>query len=311
MGTRAGLLLGVIVLLMAGVGAQAQEPTEPEVEITDVVFEEPIVPLAAPGQAEMDVRVGCDAQETPQTVTQAIMSTEQAPEWANFIVSPALLQWQTEAGDCPSTEPPFEGTAQAFVSLTGEAPAYEETTFPITAMVEKVPPVGDQNRTYGPYEANVTLTPGYYHQHDVQVDEKIQEVAHNATARFEGTVDNLANHETSYTFSTNETDLETNVSLEPAELVLEAGQTGTFAVEVALANPEADGGQPVAIRLSLEGETTHPEGGDGGSSEVPLLAEFQQPPSETDNMPAPSLAASMALVALAAFLARDRFQRRG
>lgn len=289
--------------------AAAQEPTgEPPVEIEEADLSGLVVPLGAPAEATFEVRVGCDATETPQTLTRVHVKPGSLPEWANLVVSPSTLSWMSAPGDCPSTGTPYRANVTAIVSVTQHAPAYEPVQLPIQAEVVKQPPEVERNRTYGPYNTTVSLTPGYFHLHDVRLEETIQQVAPDETARFEGTVRNLANHETRYVIRPHEPNLEVNATVEPAELVLAPNATGTFVLEVRRATSSGTVVNEVgAVQFQVQGNSTHGLGGEGGTSEVSVLAKFSRSPQDVAQSPAPGTVLALVTVTVGALvLARGR-----
>lgn len=313
MGSRKWVLAPLLTVLLTASWAMAQpdvpdlpDVAEPEVQMDDVELEGPIVPQER-GTADFQVSVGCEPTEVPGTITQLLIQPEDAPPWAFVRFAPAILQWEAESGDCPATEAPFEGTVRASVRPTGDAPAYEQAQATILATVEKISPGTGENRSYGPYEAGLSFSTGYLHQQNVVFDRQSEAAGHNETIRFEGEVRSQSNHEASYRIEVADTTPATETTVEPSTLVLEPDESGAFAVETRLADPEADAGEQVEIEVTVTGEPTHPEGGEGGSSTVSLQADFQAPETregDGQDLPAPGAAWLAAVACLAALVLR-------
>jgi hypothetical protein len=301
----AGIALLAVLVLALPVTAQLPEadPGEPTVEVEDVTFEDPIPPGAGQGQTSIEVQVGCDAQEVPNTTTLLVLQPSQSPDWARLSFAPPVPQWQTEVGDCPAPEPPFTATLEAFASLDSDAPALEETTFPLEATVQKIPPEGEA-RTYGPYEANATLTPDYRHAQRLAVDETAPVVAHDETATFALTVTNEGNGEARYAVSAASTQPPTDVAIDPTETQLPPGEETTVDVTVSLADTAIAEDTVVEVDVTVDGETTL-EGADGSGSDTETLeATFEAPEDAADDgaedgIPAPGLAGLAAALGLA------------
>lgn len=304
--------LAAALLTVAG-GALAQEDElAPPVEIEDVAYEELVVPLEESQETTVDVRVGCEAHEVPNTDTRVTLEPTGAPDWLDVIVSPRSFGWTTTPEDCPSTGTPFERTTELHVAADQKAAAYEPVAFRLEADVVKQPPAEAEERTYGPFTGNVTLTPGYFHLHNVRVDEKIKQTDPGQTLVFEGTIQSFANHETAYTLETVEALDGFSVSYEPQRLVLASDESRAFAVEV---GPE-DGSQApsgtVSVQTQIHGESTHELGGETGTSQVSFLAKFQtERPDPRDQVPVPETSTLASLAALASAALGVAASRRG
>jgi hypothetical protein len=306
-GVLLAVLLGCLLTVPTGL---AQQPTpEPTVEIEDATFAEPIAPRTEQAKTTFDVKVGCDAEDAPNTTTRLVLDPSPAPSWALVNFDPPIPSWQTELGDCPAPEPPYQATVTALATLSGEAPAFEETTFPLEATVQKIGPNGDQ-RTYGPYEANVTLTPAYAHDQSLTVDEAPDEVAHDGTGTFTLTVSNQGNGEARFQAEADATDPATEVTLGSEELVLGAGEQDRLEGDVALADPAITEDVTVELAIEVTGAPTNPDAEGTGTDTASLEVLFTAPEEaegggeESSGIPAPGLASVLAAVGLA--LARRR-----
>lgn len=296
-GGRLALALLVAVLATPSVAAQGPD-TGPDVEVEDAEIEDIVVPLDEPGETSLTVRVGCEAQEAPDTTTSVELRPMSVPRWANVIVSPSSFSFRTAPGDCPSTEMPFERDTTIRVSLDQDAPAYEQTTLTIGANVTKEPPGDLDGRGYGPYEGAVSLTPGYFHLHNVLADEKIQEARPGQQVSYEATIANYANHETLYEVSLAEAVPDGHtVTYDPTELVLAPNETGTFTIEVRSDKGAIDT-STVSVETLIEGRSTHELGGETGTSRISVLAKYTPPvPDPRDAMPVPAPGVAAALAA--------------
>jgi hypothetical protein len=290
----------VAVLALAGVATAQGAGTEATVEVDDATIAGKIVPLDEPGTTTTVVRVGCQTAEVAGTRTEATLSPQGFPDWANVIVSPSSLTWQTSPGDCPAREPPFQGETQLSISLTQDAEAYEPTRGAIVAEVTKTPPEGP-GETYGTGQGNVTFTPGYFQLFNVRMDTKIQEVGPNETATFEGGIENFSNHETRFTFTAQP------LEDEPARLVvpgepIEVGPQASESLELRIVPGEVGPtGATVQAEVAIDAASTHPDGGEEGTEPVNVTAKFRPAAIEAvREAPAPGLPAGILLVVGAA-----------
>lgn len=288
------------LLFVPSLAAQSPDTAAPA-EIEDVSIPDLVVPLDEPGETTLAVSVGCETQEAPETDTLVELQPTSVPEWLTVIVSPSSLSWKTAPGECPSTSMPFTAETTVSVSTTQDAPAYEETSFPLEATVVKRPPGETEERTYGPYVGNVTLTPGYFHSHNVRVPEKVKQARPGETLTFEATVESFANHETGYRLSLVREVGNHAVHTQPDRLVLEPNGTGTFTIEV-VNQQDAASSAIATVQLRLEGTSTHALGGENGTSQVSVLAKFTPPVEDPRDAvpvsgPGPLLAASLAALA--------------
>lgn len=306
-GSSRWVLLATLLLLVGSAAAQELD-TGPSVEVEDAEIPGLVVPLDAPGKTTVTVRVGCEAQEVPNTDTLVDLAPASAPDWMNVLVSPSRLTWTTGPGDCPSTGMPFEDTVQVSVSTTQDAPGYQEEVFALEAEVLKVSPTEADERGYGPYTGNVSLTPGYFHLHNVRVDEKIQQTDPGQRATFEGEITSSSNHETAFTLTAVGEPEGFTVTYDPSRLVLAPNETGTFTVEVGPENGSHASRGTVSVQTQIHGESTHELGGETATSRVSVLAKFQADRSDPrDGLPVPGAGALvLAAIAAAAVLAVNR-----
>lgn len=303
-----GWLVGAILGLALGLAsvAGAQPDTAPQVEVENVTIEGLIDPLDEPGETQVEIRVGCEAGEIVGTETVAELQTVDLPEWANTIVSPTTLSWQTQPGDCPSTDLPFRRNVSVSVALTQNADAYESTEGRIVANVNKTTPEGP-SRTYGPHAGSLTFMPGYFHQHNDRMDVKVLEVAPNETAVFEGTIENFSNHETRFTLEPQPLSEATPARVETSDpLVLGPDETGTYEIRVVPTGDVGASGATVTAQVHILGESTHPAGGEDGTSQVSVLAKFQGATSGADPRDAPGPGAAVVVTVLGALALRTR-----
>lgn len=300
-------LAAVLATLLLAPSLAAQTPDiAPPAEVDDSDIPGLVDPLGEPGQATLTVSVGCEAQEAPTTDTLVELRPASTPGWMNVIVSPSTLAWKTGPGDCPSTGMPFTADTTVSVSTTQDAPAYEETGFPIEATVVKKPPDGTEERSYGPYIGNVSLTPGYFHSHNVRVPEKVKQARPGQTLTYEADVESFANHDTAYRLQVLEEHEDHEIRHEPEQLVLAPNETGTFTIEVASLEGAASS-STVSVEMRVQGDSTHPLGGETGTSQVSVLAKFTPPvedPRDALPVPGPGPLLAAAVVALAALVRR-------
>lgn len=275
-----GIFISAFVLLAAPL-ALAQEPGNPledppPVQFEDQTIPDAIAPLATPGQVAIPIGVGCDGLETPDTTTTATITVATPPASASTTVSPAATHWVSELGDCPSEETIHEGETLLNVRFDDTAPAFEPVTIHLEMMVEKMPPTNESPREYGPFEANVTATPGYLERYEGDIDEPIQGGLADETITFTGSIENLANGETRFDVSIGQAPEDLQVNIEPAEIVLAPFEPGTFDVHVTYQEPAAlEEPSAFDVTLDLVASSTHADGTEGSPSTLSFVAEFE------------------------------------
>ncbi len=304
-----GVFMITVLLFAAGIAA-AQDPGNPLEDPPPVVFEdqtiqEPIVPLEDRDQAILSMGVGCDALETPETTTTATLSISNAPASASTTLSPASTSWVSELGDCPSEDIVHEGEALLDVGFDETATAYETVTLQLEMMVEKLPPTNDTPREYGPFIANVTVTPGYLEQHEVTIDDSTQQGIAGQTLTYQASLENLANGETRFDVSV-QADEALSVEVDPSEIVLAPHEPGSFTVDVTHGAPDALE-EPAAYDVDLEitPASTHEKGGDGDPTSLTVVAELEPVDEGVLGAPGPAVLALVSTLGLAA-VARSR-----
>lgn len=300
----------ILALLVVPTGLAQTPDTSPPVVFEDTTIQGEIVPLGDPGVAEIPIEIGCDTAENVQTFTTARVTPGKTPEGVNLLITPSSQTWSTAPGDCPAPgETVHTGSVQASVAVNSVVPAYEAVDAPLSMMVTKAPgAAASENRTYGPYEANLTFTPGYFNLYNLRTEEKVQQVRPNQTARFPATIDNMSNHGTVFTMTVTEAPETVNARVEPAELTLEPDGSGSFTVLVDLSLSTSG---PVNEVASVEVEvSSHAKGNPedvGANSSVSTLTKFRRPVTEASGVPGPSLAPLLAsLVAAGAVFACAR-----
>lgn len=301
----------VIVLLGSTAASQSIDPAPP-VEVEEAEVPGLVVPYSAPVEAQAEVRVGCEAHEVPSTTTHAILNASAMPDWVSVVVSPATLTWVTAPGDCPATGLPFEANTTIPVTTDQNAPAYAEQRLSLELLVVKDPPQEIEERTYGPYSANVTLTPGYYHLHSVVFEEVMQEVDRGGTAVFEGSVNNMANHETAYVIQADgpQASSAVEITAQPSRLVLSPNASGHIEIHVGSEEGSLVSSQTVDVEVMVDGNSTHPLGGEGATSIHSLRAVFPATvpnPGDGLSVTAPGLGLLIAsLLVATAWIGRSR-----
>lgn len=195
------LVAGVALLAVPGVGAQQPEDAGPSVRFEDRGLEEVVEPRGGAVEVEVPLEVGCDAAETPGTTTTALVDVVSRSPGVGADVEFTLVTWETEAGDCSTPgERPHETTLNVTVFAGREAPAFSQGEVSLLVNLTKTPPEDEAEleREYGPYQANLTFTTGFYPGYDVDVDEGLRMVAPDETAAFSVTIENEANDELAF-----------------------------------------------------------------------------------------------------------------
>lgn len=303
------LVLAALVALVALPASQAQGPeAEPVVEIEAADIADLIVPLGEPATTTVEVRVGCEAAEIPQTTTTARLSVPDPAGYEDAVISPASLSWVTGPGDCPSLGTPFVANATLSLALTQNAPGFQEQTLPVEVVVEKrLTGEPAPNRTYGPATTAVSYTPGYFNLYNLRLDQKVQQVDAGDGAVFQPIIDNFSNHETRFEAALVEAPDGVAVAIEPEVVVLAPDATGTFEVAVSLDGPISRVVNEVAnVQVSVGSNTTHPAGGEGATSQLSMLVQFRRIPGDEIPAVGPGLTAGIAVLAVVAVAARHR-----
>lgn len=304
------VLVAVVVASLAAAPAGSAQPSPAEAAAPAVVFEDATIdglvrPLGDPGVVEMPVEIGCDALETPQTTTEAYAAPGARPDGVNVVLSPATQSWTTAPGDCPSpTQPSFTGTVQASASLSQDVPAYDPITVPLEMTVNKTPPEpAGENRSYGPYTADLTVTPGYFSLYNLRLDEKTLQTAPDETARFPITIDNFSNDATRFSLRTVEAPDTVEITFEPGEVTLGVDERGTAEILVELRDPGTFENEVASIEVEVTtASDTRPEH-TGKASRQSVLVQFRGGPAGT---PAPGAGAVLAVLGAAVLLAARR-----
>lgn len=313
---HAALPVLALVALLAAPGAMGQPPADPDtgpsVAFEDATIEGLVEPLDDPGLAEMPIEIGCDALDTPGTMTKAHVSPRELPDGVSVSVSPASQRWGVAPGDCPAPgEHPFTGTVEARVSLSQDVPAYEPVSVPLELTVNKTPPepAANETRTYGPFTANVTVTPGYFNLYNVRLDEKIQQLSPSETARFPITIDNFSNDATRFSLRTVEATDAVEVSFEPGNLTVGVDEQGTATVVVELRDPGGFVNEIASIEVEMTSASdTRPEH-EGQVSRQSMQVQFRGGgPAGT---PAPGLVPVLAALGAGLVLAGRLARRQG
>ncbi len=315
-GTHAVLAAAVVASLAAAPAGSAQpspsEATAPPVAFEDGTIEGLVEPLGTPGLAEMRIGIGCDALDTPGTMTQAHVAPGELTDGVSVTVVPGSQTWGPDPGDCPAPgEHPFTGTVDVRVSLSQDVPAYEPVSIPLELTVNKTPPepAANETRTYGPFTANVTVTPGYFNLYNVRLDEKIQQVSPSETARFPITIDNFSNDATRFSLRTVEAPDAVEVTFEPGNLTLAVDEQGTATVVVELPDPSGLVNEIASIEVeTTSASDTRPEH-EGQASRQAMQVQFRGGgPAGT---PAPGLVPVLAALGAALALAGRLGRREG
>ncbi len=301
---------GLLALaLFAGSTVVAQVDRDaPPVEIAPAVVDGYVEPLAEWRNATFEVRVGCEGQEVPDTRTKIEFRVEEEPPGTQVSLSHTSLAWRSQAGDCPSEEPPFAGTATASVAVSWEAPGFQEQTVPLEATVTKRgdPPLNEP-RTYGPYNATLTFTPGYYHEHGVDV-QGTQEAGRDGVSVFNVTLDSRSNAEARYTVEAKEVPPWVEVTVEPQTLVLDPGESGAVQVRAEQVG-DAQGNAQATLGFNTTGNTTHPAGGRGGHQAFGVIVDFSETDQDTGRSGIPAVGLPWVMVVLVLTAAACRRQR--
>lgn len=307
-------VLGVFLALalFAGSPVAAQGEREPPpVAIEPAVVDGYVEPLVERRNATFEVRVGCEGQETADTRTKIELQLGEEPPGTQISLSHSSLAWRSEVGDCPSEQTPFVGTATASVAVNRGSPGFQEQTVPLEATVTKRgdPPMNEP-RTYGPYNATLTFTPGYYHEHSVDVH-GTQEAGRDGVAVFNVTLESRSNAEARYEIQAEEVPSWVEVTVEPTTLTLDPGESAPVQIRAEQIG-QAQGNAQAILGFNTTGNTTHPAGGGGGYHAFGVIVDFSETERDTgtSGIPAAGLPWITLVLVLTAAAARRRHLER-
>lgn len=312
MAVLGGLVLVAILLvvLVAATGAAQAEREPPEAELEASPVDGYVEPLDAWRHTVVEVRVGCERPEPPQTTTKVELSTVKVPTGTSVSLNRSSLTWTSEPGDCPADGFPFRANVTASVATEPRAPAFVEQTVGLEATVTKSDELPDQDpRTYKVAQAPLAFTPGYHHEHTLEAPGP-QQVGPDGVATFELAVESHANAEARYTVRAQDVPAGVEVSLDTEPLVLGTGEEAQVEIRAERVAAEAASDR-ILLEFNATGEPTHPDGGAGGyeTAAVPVDLEPRGEGTLQSRVPAlsgPLVAIGLALTAVAAARPRGR-----
>lgn len=301
----------VALALLAGTPAVAQGDRDPPpVEIEPAVVDGPVEPVVERRNATFEVRVGCEDPEAVDTRTKVEFQLGEEPPGTQISLSHTSLAWRSEVGDCSSEGTPFAGTVTASVAVNWEAPGFQEQTVPLEATVTKRgdPPMNEP-RTYGPYDSTLTFTPGYYHEHGVDVH-GTQEAGRDGVAVFNVTLESRSNAEARYTVGAEEVPSWVEATVEPTTLTLDPGESAPVQIRAEQVD-QAQGNPQATLAFNTTGNTTHPAGGRGGYQAFGVIVDFSETERDTGQSGIPAVGLPWVTVVLVVIAAcRRRLGRR-
>lgn len=307
-----GGMIGIAILvavLVASTGAAQVEREAPEVEVEAPPVDGYVVPYEAWRDTVVEVRVGCEEPQTPETRTEVELSIGEVPTGASASLNRSSLGWTSQPGDCPSDGFPFTGNVTVSVATDRDAPGFVEQAVALEATVttdDGTP--ADEPRRYGPHEATVAFTPGYHHAHEVRASGAL-EIGADGVALAQATVENRANAEARFTAHAEDVPAGLEVSIEPASVVLDAGEEAEVEVRVERVDANATLDRSV-LAVNVTGEPTHPDAGaDAGGHEV-VAVPVELAGREEGVVPAQAPSAGLGLVAVGLGLAAVGCPRR-
>lgn len=288
----------LLAVLVAAAGAAQEEREPPEVEVEASPIEGYVEPLEAWRETTVEVRVGCERPEPARTTTEVELSTGKVPKGASVSLNRTALSWMSEPGDCPDDGFPFRANVTASVATEPRAQGFVEQTIPLEATVTKSDEVPSQEpRTYEVDQAPLSFTPGYHHEHTLEVPEP-QQVDPDGVATFQLTVESHANAEARYTVHADEVPVGVEVSVESEPLVLDPGEEERVEVRVERVDADAASGRSILV-FNATGQPTHPDGGPGGSETIAVPVELEPSGEDTLQSRVPSLAGPLVAIGLA------------
>ncbi len=274
--SRVVLATFTLSLLLCSTGGAQDEHLEPSVNIETEAFPDWAVPHGAPVQTVLSASIGCDALETPESTTTVTVESPDLPGFVDLTLSPNVHTWTTNETQCSPLEEddPVEISTLVHLRVIENVPGFEVHTLPLDITVAKQDPQeAFDPRTYGPYETEVTFETGFANRFEVRADERVVAAAIGEAATFQGEIENMGNHPTRFALSV---DAPSEIVVEGAQddLVIEPGETRSWSLEVALADPEPPLGM-ISFTLVAESSAEHASKLEGRTDELDLMVEFQ------------------------------------
>lgn len=291
------ILAGAILcLLVPSSAAQLPgQPLAPDVEFPRVTIDETVKPLDGPANATLQATIGCTPDENPLEMTN-VEFTAGGPTFVNSVLSPAAQGFHGEPIACARSQA-HEIETQYTASLTQNAPAFERIDVPVEMYINR------SDRSYGPYQANVSLDVGYFGLLNARAPDKQIVVEPGGTASFPLVVENLANGDTrvSTELASGNEGLEIGL---PEPSVLAPNQTTNLTV-IAIDNEEGTDHENHVFEVLVQGASTNPQAEDTAEANQTLKVVVEPDGSQrleaasqnASGVPAPGAGAFLALLA--------------
>ncbi|HEX9817180.1 MAG TPA: hypothetical protein VGB18_09390 [Candidatus Thermoplasmatota archaeon] len=224
----------VAVFFVYAVGsASGQAPVvDPEVTVTATSPEGLLEPETGRVSSTLTIRMTCPVPPAlaPFHVRFAV---KDAPPYATVILNPPSLSLSLGPNECG--EPGFEqqATVDAIMTTNRNAPAYVAFTVAIEASVSNSDPATNENREYGPFEAQFNVTNEYVPFSIMNPAQLYVKAGQGANVDFPLEIQNLGNGNTLYQLTAEKTNGSSFQELRvPPEFVLESraanGQAAAF-----------------------------------------------------------------------------------
>ncbi len=223
-GVAAILTLATLALLAPGAPAQ----TQPAVTVANAHPDQPLVPLEET-PVEVTAQVSCDGWGQLGADTVAIFQVQELPQAYKTRWDPQEVSLPATPAQCEPGEP-LNATTTLWVQPTRQAPAFASYERPLLVTLEER--IADQpTRTWGPYDATITLQTGFLPSYTLTLDPATQGPA-GSRLNAQLNVENHANGDARLNLeATTRTDA-TSVRLEPSQAFVRPGETATVDVIV-------------------------------------------------------------------------------
>jgi hypothetical protein len=290
--------------------AAQQDPLAPEVTFPDVKVDGPIDPGRAVNVLA-NAEIECQPDQAPESQTRVDFAAS-GPSFTRVAMSPQTVTIPAQPEACADGGR-HNVTTALLVQVESSAPAFESFAVDMAMNVTRGYPIGEANRTYGPYEAQASLETGFAPNVELTLDETRLALELGEQTSVEGSVENRANGQARVRLAASDVLEGVTVSISPEQVELVPDESRPFTATVATNETSVARGQlGVTIEATLT-STENPDARETMSDERLTLdmanGDGTEPASvdgESDSnlVPAPGLVPIAAIAGLAALRGR-------